>query len=279
MASEVSKRLDALVHANRFTIAVVFPLVGTFLLILGSEGYVPQELALNPFLLVAATFVMRLPLIAGLTPLVTRRATVALVALATFTYAVELVGVRTGLPYGEFSYQLALGPMLFGEVPLALPIFYFPLLLNSYLLGLLLLGPRATTRLRRILAGICIVLVMDLVLDPAAVDLGFWAYVGGGAYYDVPLSNYLGWVFSATIAVSLIELGFHADRVKNRLDTCSFMLDDLVSFAILWGVINGYFGNWIPAALAAGFALILLRLDRFDFAVGPVVRSQKSKHS
>lgn len=284
MASEqgtqaVTERLDALVHSNRFTIAVVFPLVGTILLILGSEGYVPPELALNPFLLVAATFVMRLPLIAGLTPLITRRAAIALLTLASFTYAVELVGVRTGLPYGEFSYQLALGPMLFGEVPLALPLFYFPLLLNSYLLGLLLLGPRATTRLRRVIAGIAIVLVMDLVLDPAAVDLGFWAYAEGGSYYDVPLSNYLGWVFSATIAMSLIEVGFSASGIRERLAGCSFMLDDLVSFAILWGIINAYFGNWIPALLAVGFALVLVRLDRFDFAVGIPFRSQKAKSS
>ncbi|MFC6733398.1 MULTISPECIES: bisanhydrobacterioruberin hydratase [unclassified Haladaptatus] len=284
MASEqprrtVSDRLDSLVHHNRFTIAVVFPLVGTVLLILGSEGYVPSELALNPFLLVAATFVMRLPLIAGLMPLVTRRAATALLALATFTYAIELVGVRTGLPYGEFSYQLALGPMLFGEVPLALPIFYFPLLLNGYLLGLLLLGPRATSRLRRVLTGIALVLVMDLVLDPAAVDLGFWAYADGGAYYDVPVSNYLGWVFSATVAMTLVDLGFDAAGVRARLDRCSFMLDDLVSFAILWGVINGYFGNWIPAALAVGFAVVLMRLDRFDFVVGPPAFNRWTKSS
>jgi putative membrane protein len=43
------------------------------------------------------------------------------------------------------------------------------------------------------------------------------------------------------------------------------MLDDLVSFVILWGGINAYFGNWVPAALAVGYGYALWKTDRFDF--------------
>jgi putative membrane protein len=42
------------------------------------------------------------------------------------------------------------------------------------------------------------------------------------------------------------------------------MLDDMVSFVILWGGINLWFGNLLPAAVAAAFGVGLVRADRFD---------------
>lgn len=47
-----------------------------------------------------------------------------------------------------------------------------------------------------------------------------------------------------------------------------FLLVDLVSFVVLWGAVNAYFGNWILVLLAALLSLGLVRTDRFDFAVG-----------
>ncbi len=261
-----------IVRENRFTIAVVFPLVGALLFVAGHEAWLPAWLAQNPLLIVFGTLVMRSPLVAGLLPEIDRRAGIALVALAVYTYAIEFLGVTTGLPYGEFHYQLELGPMLFGTVPMGLPVFFFPLVLNSYLLCLLLLGSRASSRFARFVSSLAIVIVIDLVLDPAAVTLGFWAYDGGGAYYGVPVSNYLGWVVSGIVAVGLVELGFDWRALRARLDGCEFMLDDMVSFVILWGAMNAYFGNSVPVAIAVLLFAGLRRIDRFDFAVGRSVR-------
>ncbi|WP_458187396.1 bisanhydrobacterioruberin hydratase [Haladaptatus sp. NG-WS-4] len=259
--------LATLVRENRFTIAVVFPLVGASLFVAGHEGWLPPWLARSSLLILFGTLVMRSPLVAGLAPTIDRRAGVALLALTLYTYGVEFVGVTTGFPYGEFSYELELGPMLFDTVPAGLPVFFFPLVLNSYLLCLLLLGPRADSRSMRFLASLAVVLVVDLVLDPAAVALGFWSYSAGGAYYGVPLSNYVGWVVSGVVAVGLVELGFDWRVLSAQLDQCEFMLDDMVSFVILWGAMNAYFTNWIPVGVAALLFVGLRRIDRFDFAV------------
>ncbi|WP_458206432.1 bisanhydrobacterioruberin hydratase [Haladaptatus sp. NG-SE-30] len=264
---DAEARLAAIVRNNRFTIAVVFPLVGALLFVAGYEGWLPAWLARSPLLILFGTLVMRSPLVAGLAPLVDRRAGIALVVLTAYTYAVEFVGVTTGIPYGEFHYELELGPMLFGTVPVGLPVFFFPLVLNSYLLCLLLLGPRAESRGTRLLASLAVVLVIDLVLDPAAVALGFWSYSAGSVYYGVPLSNYVGWLVSGTVAVGLVELGFDWRAIRERLDRCEFMLDDMVSFVILWGAMNAYFTNWIPVVVAGLLFVGLRRIDRFDFAV------------
>ncbi|WP_225334941.1 bisanhydrobacterioruberin hydratase [Halomicrobium urmianum] len=265
--------LDDLVRENRFTIAVVFPVTGAVLLTASAEGLVPDPLAFHPLLILLGTLVMRLPLVAGLAPLVDRRAALALGAVTLYSYGIEAVGIATGQPYGEFAYGVSLGPMLSG-VPLALPIFFLPLVVNAYLLVVLLLGERAASRAVRLPAVIGTVLAVDLVLDPAAVSLGFWSYEGGGAYYGVPLSNYRGWVLSAAVAVVAFDLGFDRRALLQRVATCEFALDDLVSFVLLWGAVNAWFGNWLAVGVAALFLGGLVRIDRFDFDVARRVRTR-----
>ncbi|MFD1585561.1 bisanhydrobacterioruberin hydratase [Halorientalis brevis] len=263
----VETRLDDLVRENRFLIAVVFPAMGALLLVASAESLLPGPLNFNPYLILFGTLVMRLPLVAGVAPLTDRRALLAMGALTVYSYGIEYVGTTTGWPYGEFAYGIDLGPMLFGEIPLGLPVFFFPLVLNSYLLCLLLLGDRAKQWFVRLPVVIAAVIAVDLVLDPGAVGLGFWAYDAGGTYYQVPWSNYLGWVLSATVAVGLFDVAFDRTALIARVQRCEFMLDDLVSFVILWGSINAYFANWVPVAIAGLFFLGLVQIERFDFAV------------
>ena len=257
-------QLDALVREHRFTIAVVFPLVGAVTLLASAEGLLPPPLAFNPFFVLFGTLVMRLPLVAGIAPLLDRKATLALVGLTLYAYGIELVGVRTGWPYGEFVYGVDLGPMLFGEVPLGLPVFFFPLVLNAYLLVLLLFGERAESPWYRLPATLATVILVDLVLDPGAVAIGFWVYESQ-AFYGVPWSNYIGWLLSGAVAVLCFDLGFDRAGLRRRLEACEFMLDDLVSFVLLWGGINLFYANWIPVALAALLGVGLLKTERFDF--------------
>jgi len=263
--ARLERRLDDVVEENRFTIAVVFPALGAVTLLASAEALLPGPLNFNPYFLLFGVAVMRLPLVAGVAPLLTRRAATGLLALCGYTYAVEFVGVLTGYPYGHFEYGVDLGPMINGQIPAALPLFFLPLVLNAYLLCLLLLGRRAGRSAVRLPVVVLAVIGMDLALDPAAVSIGFWAYDSGGRYYGVPWMNYAGWVLSATVAVALLDRSLDRDGVLSRLERCRFMLDDLVSFVVLWGVVNAYFGNWIPAVLAAGFGYGLWRTDRFDF--------------
>lgn len=260
------RRLDRLVADNRFTIAVVFPLMGAILLVASAEGSLPDVLAFNPWLILCGVFVMRLPLVSGLAPLVDRRAGTALLALVAYTYAIEYAGATMGIPYGEFSYGISLGPMLLGTIPYALPLFFIPLVVNSYLLGLLLLGDHAGQALVRLPVVAGIVVAVDLILDPAAVALGFWQFADGG-YYGVPLANYAGWIGSAVVGTVLIDLAFRRYDLLERVRTCPYVLDDLVSFVLLWGLINVFYGAVIPVAVALCFAGALLRFSRFDFAV------------
>jgi putative membrane protein len=260
---DIESRLDAVVRENRFTIAVVFPAVGAVLLVASAEGWLPDLLTFNPWLLLAGIAVMRSPLIVGLVPVFDRRAVAGISLLAVYAYAIEFVGVHTGWPYGAFAYGVALGPTVFG-VPLALPLLFLPLVANAYLLCRLLLGERSIAV--RLAVVISTVVATDLVLDPGAVALGFWTYAAGGVYHGVPLSNFLGWILSATVTVAVFDRAVDSDTLRARLTDCEFLLDDLVSFVLLWGGVNAWFGQPAPVAVATLFGAGLIRADRFDAA-------------
>lgn len=262
--SALERRLEAIVRENRFTIAVVFPFIGAVTLIASAEGLLPAPLAYNPLLILFGTMVMRSPLVVGLLPRIGWWALGCLGVLTAYTYAIETVGVRTDWPYGAFEYTIQLGPMLFGEVPLALPLFFVPLVLNAYLLTLLVLEDWSANPFLRIPTAIAAVVAIDLVLDPAAVAIGFWAFVPPGGYYGVPLSNYVGWLVSGAVAVVLVDLAFDRVALLERVRTCEFVLDDLVSFVLLWGTINVLYANWLAAGVACLFCLGLFRTERYD---------------
>lgn len=276
---DLQRRAEALIRENRFTIAVVFPVVGAVALAASAEGLLVEPLSFNPYLLLVGVAVMRSPLLVGVAPAVGRRAGAAIVAAALFAYGIEIVGIATGWPYGEFAYGVALGPVVAG-VPLALPLLYLPLVLNAYLLVLLLLGPAADRLPLRVAATLAVVLAVDLVLDPGAVALGFWEYAAEGVYYGVPASNYVGWALSGAVTVALLDLGFARTALRERLASCEFLLDDLVSFVLLWGAINLAYANWLAVAVAGGFLAALARSGRFDFEVvrtSPVGRLRRGK--
>lgn len=255
--------LEDLVREHRFTIAVVFPAVGAVTLVASEQGLLPAPLAYSPLLLLVGVAVMRSPLVVGLLPVLDRRALGALGVLAAYTYAIEYVGVRTGWPYGTFSYEVTLGPMV-GGIPAALPLLFVPLVLNAYLLTILLTGSHRDRVAVRVPAAIATVVAVDLVLDPAAVAVGFWSFEAGGWYHGVPVSNYLGWILSGTVAVLLVDVGFDRSALLERLEDCEFVLDDLVSFVLLWGAINALYVNPIPVAVAACFGLALWLTDHYD---------------
>lgn len=177
------------------------------------------------------------------------RGAVALVVVSVFGYLIEGTGTATGFPYGQFHYGDAMGPRIFDHVPYLLPLSYVPLVIGA-------VAVVAGTRniLARIALGGLLLVVIDGVLDPGAVSLGFWIWPGGGPYYGVPLSNYGGWLISGLIASALLVLigGRRLDRRVLRPG----LLDSLLVSMFLWMGVCIFSGLVFPAVLAA--ALIVL---------------------
>ena len=109
-----------------------------------------------------------------------------------FGLLVEWVGHTTGVPFGAYGYT-APGPQLLG-VPLLVPLGWFAFTLIGT--GL---SPPGT---KRWLAPLALV-AWDVGLDPLMVSRGFWQF-DGGAYYGIPLSNFVGWFVAGVVLVTLL---------------------------------------------------------------------------
>ena len=107
--------------------------------------------------------------------------------------------MATGFPYGAFSYGDALGPRAFGLVPYLLPVSYVPLVIGAVAATW---TPRSVPV--RVAISALLLVLLDGVLDPGAVALGFWEYEAAGAYYGVPLSNFAGWLLSGAVSAALL---------------------------------------------------------------------------
>jgi putative membrane protein len=138
-------------------------------------------------------------LLAGLIVLLgtrTRRNALSLSGVALLGFAVEVVGARTGFPFGEYDYTGVLRPQLLG-VPIAMGFAWMALVASaSDLAGRLGLPPWPT-----VLIAALWTTANDLVIDPLAANhLGYWTWVERGSYYDIPFTNFVGWFLTALVA-------------------------------------------------------------------------------
>jgi len=151
-------------------------------------------------------------------------AVLSFAALSAVGFAVEITGIATGFPYGEFYYGANLGPKLAGIVPYALPFSWAPLVLGAVAATKPAVPETLVRRLLWVLMAAVLLIAIDGVLDPGAIRLGLWVWPGGGAYYGIPLSNYVGWLLSSTLAAALVlVLGNwwkHAPPAPGLLDSC-----------------------------------------------------------
>ncbi len=128
-----------------------------------------------------------------------------------WTFAVawtaELLSTRVGIPFGLYRYTgTTRGQELFlSNVPVFDPLSFVFLAYASYCLARVALG-RATGRaVVAVAAGL--MTLLDVVIDPLAVRGDRWFlgrlfyYPDGGVFYDVPLSNFAGWLIVGTLAV------------------------------------------------------------------------------
>jgi uncharacterized membrane protein len=145
------------------------------------------------------------------------RLTAAFFALsAVISWAYEQVGVATGLVFGAYHYTDYLG-MKLGQVPLIIPLAWFMMIYPSYVVANLAAGGRVVGTpawFRRLVAlaaaGAVAMTAWDLVVDPilSGPDARAWIWENGGAYFGIPIHNFLGWLlttFTVYLAYRFVE--------------------------------------------------------------------------
>ena len=138
---------------------------------------------------------------------VTRGAPTAAAALAVTAvpgYAVEVLGMHTGVPFGSYAYADSLGPQLFGA-PLVIGLAWTMLAWPAALAARRLVrGPIA-----RVALGGWALASADLFLDPQQVAAGHWTWGFPSPHLPgvpgVPLTNYAGWLVVALLLSAAVQ--------------------------------------------------------------------------
>ena len=192
-----------------------------------------------------------------------RRAVLSLLSLSAFGYAIETIGVATGFPYGPFYYGDALGPKVAGFVPYLLPLSWVPLVLGAVAATAPIPASvpedeHVPRRVLWVLYAAVLLTFVDGVLDPGAVSLGFWVWPEGGPYYGVPMSNYLGWLFSSSVAAAILLV--FGCRVWGSVSPPPGLLDSALVAVAFWAGVTLFSGLLFPALL--GIAIFFYLLGR-----------------
>ncbi|WP_328418903.1 carotenoid biosynthesis protein [Micromonospora sp. NBC_00389] len=167
------------------------------------------------------------------------RAAAALVAVATGGgFAIEAIGVATGVPFGSYDYSGELGPKLAG-VPLIIPLAWTWMAWPAWLAAVRLTGGNGSTaggngstaggsgstadrRVRRVALAALGLAAWDLFLDPQMVAEGYWTWRNATPALPglpgIPVSNYLGWLLFAVLLMSALRplAGLTAEHTDQR---------------------------------------------------------------
>ena len=178
-----------------------------------------------------------------------RKTVPVLLVLGIIPAAVEALAILTGFPYGHFTYSERMGPLLFGLVPPSLVFAYLPILLGSIAVASQI---EHTNRLRFTLIATVINLMIDLVIDPASVSNGFWAWKTPGLYYGVPLVNFLGWLFTGFVYISI-----YYQIAGDELPLGTRITSSLMYILSLWSSYLLQKGLFFPGLLGVSILIIL----------------------
>lgn len=107
---------------------------------------------------------------------------------------VEIIGVQTGILFGEYSYGSVLGLKIFG-VPLLIGVTWALVTVSAWQI----VSYSTFGRVANIILASCMVVVFDLVLEQYATAFGLWSWQDGA----IPLKNYITWFVVSALLFTL----------------------------------------------------------------------------
>lgn len=129
-----------------------------------------------------------------------RRAVAAFGAAALTGYAVEVIGVLTGFPFGAYSYSDVLWPQV-GGVPMVVALAWGGMGLAAYAVAAAIAPGGGWAR---VCVGAGALTAWDLFLDPQMVRSGLWTWAQDGFYRGIPLSNFAGWLLVSALVMLVV---------------------------------------------------------------------------
>ena len=152
----------------------------------------------------------------------------------------EIIGPKIGIFGGVYKYHdFGIMGIKFMGVPLLIPLIwagliYMSLNLCSLITNYNLLNKTTLNTFFLISVTSFVLVLLDMILDPIAVDEKRWEWEIPGAFYKVPLMNFVGWFFTSFIILWI----FHFMQTPKSVMTQSKFFV-IYSPGILMGILPG----------------------------------------
>jgi putative membrane protein len=151
----------------------------------------------------------------------------------------EITGTATGWLFGEYAYGEVLGPGIL-SVPFIIGINWF-IILYCCGVSIQMLLRRLTAKLSEqtglpaksiqtlsvVIDGATLAVLLDWLIEPVAVKLGYWKWLGTG---DIPLYNYICWF---AVSMVLLLLFRRLDFNKHNKFAVNLLLIQAMFFLLL----------------------------------------------
>jgi len=129
-------------------------------------------------------------------------ALIVVVLVPVLGWASEVLGSRTGIPFGEYHYTEVLQPQM-AHVPVLIPLAWLMMMPPSWAVGALV-APGAPV-VQWLIAAAAFA-AWDVYLDPMMVAWDFWRWRRKGVYQGIPFVNFAGWFVVAFAINALVAL-------------------------------------------------------------------------
>jgi putative membrane protein len=139
---------------------------------------------------------------------------------------VEILGVRTGIIFGQYRYGAVMGYRLW-DTPLILGVNWFIVVYCSGMSVFMLGRGVRVPAIQVIAGGAFLATVYDWQMEPVAVKLGYWRWGGDGT---IPLYNYLCWFLISGLLLFVFQ---GAKFKKQNRFAVNLMLIQLLFFLVL----------------------------------------------
>ena len=186
----------------------------------GSIGFVMNPTFFSPFTpytLLFTCFVFLIHI-----PVADKKFLLAFFTIAFLGYIIEVIGVKTGLIFGKYSYGDGLGTKLL-EVPLIISINWAMLICA----GIRIVSSIFANKITVLVVAALLVTLIDLLIEQVAPKLDFWQFESG-----LPsIHNYLGWIGVAFF----ISYFFYPILIKsNRTVSLIILILQIIFFTSLF---------------------------------------------
>lgn len=163
---------------------------------------------------------------------------------------VEHLGVEYDFLFGSYHYTSNFGLKVF-NTPITIGFAWLLIIGCSHELakGITHTLTRSISKLSFTISGGLLSVTIDLILDPVSYKVkGYWLWQESGFYYDIPFSNFIGWMLVATVFHITFVLFSPTKNVQteiweNRLALVYGLIIAMFSIIALTG------GLWLASAL------------------------------